>query len=289
MTSRQTRWHYLIPESLAPDTWVREPHILTMLNKFESERKLALDAGAGTGFFTRILNDMGYFTVALDIISTNVSSIKQNVPSSAPIRADVCALPFKPGTFDVVLCTEVLDHVKGHGKALKELHRVLDDGTLILSVANSNYNPSRIEKFVMEIYEKLTLFVYAYSMEHEELHRCAYTYEDLIREITNVGFNVNQVITIGKTFGMLTNKLFMIVERIDRILRYKVKATPHLADHRKRVSKRKLGKNLIKLYGRKILPLIRKMLEIDIKMKKAGYSLLVCASKVHVPELMSAA
>jgi SAM-dependent methyltransferase len=49
--------------------------------------------------------------------------------------ANVLALPFKSGSFDVVACTEVLEHVENPRQALSEMRRVLKrGGKLLLSV-----------------------------------------------------------------------------------------------------------------------------------------------------------
>ena len=48
----------------------------------------------------------------------------------ADIKADLCALPFKDNSYDVVFCNHVLEHVENDAKALKELHRVLKPGGL---------------------------------------------------------------------------------------------------------------------------------------------------------------
>lgn len=49
--------------------------------------------------------------------------------------ADIMALPFAPGSFDIVVCSEVLEHVRDDRKALLEIRRVLrPGGNLIVSV-----------------------------------------------------------------------------------------------------------------------------------------------------------
>lgn len=46
--------------------------------------------------------------------------------------------PFDDGTFDTVVCSEVLEHVKNPGFILEEMTRVVKpDGSLILSIPNS--------------------------------------------------------------------------------------------------------------------------------------------------------
>ena len=43
----------------------------------------------------------------------------------ADIKADICDLPFKDESFDVVFCNHVLEHIPDDAKALSELFRVL--------------------------------------------------------------------------------------------------------------------------------------------------------------------
>lgn len=51
------------------------------------------------------------------------------------IQADVTSLPFKDGSFDKVICSEVLEHVPQDQEGIKELVRVLSDkGTIGVSV-----------------------------------------------------------------------------------------------------------------------------------------------------------
>lgn len=48
--------------------------------------------------------------------------------TQAMVAADITDLPFADGTFDVVLCSHVLEHVPGEQAALRELRRVLAPG-----------------------------------------------------------------------------------------------------------------------------------------------------------------
>ena len=54
------------------------------------------------------------------------------------VRANLEALPFPDGHFDVVLCTQAIEHVLDVPRALGELRRVLQPGgTLVISTDNS--------------------------------------------------------------------------------------------------------------------------------------------------------
>ena len=41
------------------------------------------------------------------------------------MKADICALPFKDNSFDIILCNHVLEHIPNDRKAISELYRVL--------------------------------------------------------------------------------------------------------------------------------------------------------------------
>ncbi|NRB82493.1 MAG: class I SAM-dependent methyltransferase [Winogradskyella sp.] len=43
----------------------------------------------------------------------------------ADVKADICNLPFKDNSYDVILCNHVLEHIPDDTKAMQELYRVL--------------------------------------------------------------------------------------------------------------------------------------------------------------------
>lgn len=57
--------------------------------------------------------------------------------------ADTRNLPFADGCFDLVICSEVLEHVPDHGSAVREIVRVLKTGG-DLAVSVPRYYPERI-------------------------------------------------------------------------------------------------------------------------------------------------
>ncbi|MBT4412763.1 MAG: class I SAM-dependent methyltransferase [Polaribacter sp.] len=46
----------------------------------------------------------------------------------ADVKADICDLPFKDNSFDVVFCNHVLEHITDDKKAMQELFRVMKKG-----------------------------------------------------------------------------------------------------------------------------------------------------------------
>ncbi len=56
------------------------------------------------------------------------------------IKADLCALPWPDFSFDLILCSHVLEHVSDDHLALREIYRVLKPGGLLLIQAPVSYN-----------------------------------------------------------------------------------------------------------------------------------------------------
>ncbi len=46
----------------------------------------------------------------------------------ADVKADICNLPFKNNSYDVILCNHVLEHIPDDTKAMRELYRVMKPG-----------------------------------------------------------------------------------------------------------------------------------------------------------------
>ena len=81
---------------------------LELLNLPE-QNSLILDLGSGVGFVGMYLNEVGYKTVAIDIISEFLRYY--DIKELNPIIADMCILPFKPETFDAIVSVSALQWV----------------------------------------------------------------------------------------------------------------------------------------------------------------------------------
>jgi SAM-dependent methyltransferase len=87
-----------------------------------------LDVGSGTGSNLRMLRDLGF----VDVIGLDSSEEAIRFCSEkglGPVRrGDICAMPFASDSFDLVLATDVIEHVEDDGLALQEIARVLRPG-----------------------------------------------------------------------------------------------------------------------------------------------------------------
>jgi SAM-dependent methyltransferase len=134
----------------------------------------ALDAGCGVGYGTRMLAAGGATeAVGIDIGEAVVEAARgQGGEEAAFVQGDVHDLPFDDGTFGLVVCFEVIEHVEGRDDVIGELVRVLaDDGLLVLSSPNRGaYVPGNPHHVFEYTPEELRAAVAAY-LPHVDLRR----------------------------------------------------------------------------------------------------------------------
>lgn len=114
------------------------PHVHTWLTNALRDRSVILDAGAGSGYWSRHIArvERRRLVVAMDFSRAYVTRTKEFVPEGlgvAVVQGDVTAAPFPPASFDAILCSGVLDTMPDPVPALSELCRLLRrDGRLLL-------------------------------------------------------------------------------------------------------------------------------------------------------------
>jgi len=90
-----------------------------------------IDVGCAEGYYVGLASRIrsGLDCVGVDISCAYIKKAKLRNPSADFVLCDAEFLPFKKGSFDLVLCSEVLEHVPDYSKALKEL---LDLGNMFV-------------------------------------------------------------------------------------------------------------------------------------------------------------
>jgi 2-polyprenyl-3-methyl-5-hydroxy-6-metoxy-1,4-benzoquinol methylase len=116
----------------------RRDWIVSAIRKAASEQHgSALEIGPGSGIYLPILGELYGDVVATDVEESFLSNSKLLAEPYAHMkffRDDISQSNLPDGYFDLVLCSEVIEHLADAGAALKHIHRILKPGgTLILS------------------------------------------------------------------------------------------------------------------------------------------------------------
>lgn len=79
-----------------------------------------------------MLRDLGFERVTGLDISEDAIAFCQEKGLGLVERGDICSMPFADESFDLVLATDVIEHVEDDGRALREIARVLKPGGVVL-------------------------------------------------------------------------------------------------------------------------------------------------------------
>lgn len=114
------------PDFVGPRHDLREQLLLKFFLSATPGRNV-LNAGAGQGSFSRLLENSGFDVVSADVSPAACDVLARRIRGSV-VRADVTALPFADESFDAVVLGEVVEHVVDDVSALEETRRVLRPG-----------------------------------------------------------------------------------------------------------------------------------------------------------------
>ena len=99
-----------------------------------TEASLVLDAGCGEGFVTDYLarQDPDLRLTGVDLSEDAIAYAKEHFGDRATFRTgSIYKLPFSDNSFDVIVCSEVLEHLDEPVRAIEEMKRVARSHVLI--------------------------------------------------------------------------------------------------------------------------------------------------------------
>lgn len=120
--------------------------VLDLLRLLRGEK--VLDAGSGTGIFTREFLLRGADVVGLDISWAMLRwAKKKNEPLSHPgVAADMTLLPFADGLFDKSVSVTALEFIEDEKRAVAELFRVTKPGGIVVVATLNSLSPWAVRR-----------------------------------------------------------------------------------------------------------------------------------------------
>jgi 2-polyprenyl-3-methyl-5-hydroxy-6-metoxy-1,4-benzoquinol methylase/uncharacterized protein YbaR (Trm112 family) len=153
--------------------WVTWKHIEKLLKP----ASIVLDIGCGTGLITRNFARKQQKAIALDLNRWALSRMG-NLPFITQIQCDVEVLPIKDESVDLVVATEMVEHLEQPEKTASEIFRVCKKGGKVVGTV-----PSTSDIWKMRRHLSLS------CAGNEPFHR-NYTKQEITDLLSSAGFKV---------------------------------------------------------------------------------------------------
>jgi len=157
-------------------------------------------------------------SVGIDISGVIVRKASKRFPHNPLLKADVCRLPFKKGSFELIVSTSTLDHlpIKNLPIAIKEFFRILKPGRCLVLTLDSKHNP--LHRLASAMRSKYGLFHIerCYSVQEIStlLKECRFHVTDS-KPIYHIPPGVNFLAKLlHRIFGPLANKPIQYITEI---------------------------------------------------------------------------
>lgn len=109
--------------------------IIELVKTFSTEESKIIDIGCGDGTF---LNELKGKLFGVDISQNSCVEAERILGVNATIvNADARQIPLQSSSFDIIICSEVLEHIPHAEKAVSEIMRIAKPGAkIIVSIPN---------------------------------------------------------------------------------------------------------------------------------------------------------
>lgn len=175
--------YYSKKTSLYRPSKSRELKILDLLPLSLNGLKV-IDIGCGDGAFGKILKSRGAFIIGVDISAKAIKSASNIFDKTILIDLNNKKTNLRRGSVDIVVASEVIEHLYNPDNLLRESRRILKiGGFLILSTPNVMYWGNRIKFLNGE-------FRYTKSGVFDESHLHFYTHSTLGEVLDKNGFKI---------------------------------------------------------------------------------------------------
>jgi ubiquinone/menaquinone biosynthesis C-methylase UbiE len=135
------------PEACSTDVrrTLRNMEILSALNDCHAG-DIIVDIGCGVGDLSRIL-PISLKRIGIDLSLPALRYANRDCRTDAMfVNASVYELPLQDESVDIIICLEVLEHLREDNKALEEIRRILrPGGRLIISLPGEFYFPQYLD------------------------------------------------------------------------------------------------------------------------------------------------
>lgn len=151
-----------VPASSGADRAYRQAEMLADVLADVKRPATILDIGCGDGFATGVAaqRNPGHRFAGLDWSAISLTAARRRGIAALRAGLDAPRLPIRPGSVDVVVMSEVIEHLVDTDSAIEAAHRVLKPGgSLLLSTPNlaAWYNRGLLAVGIQPVFSEVSL------------------------------------------------------------------------------------------------------------------------------------
>ena len=174
----------------------RRDWIINAIHTVGNQRQRALEVGPGSGIYVPVLAQLYDEVVALDIEQAylnHVNHLTRTTKNLAIKIDDITCSSLPSASFDLILCTEVVEHLPDSSSALREMRRLLrPNGVLILSTPQ-RYSPLEVTAKIAFLPGIINLVRLIYQEPILETgHINLMTAHQMVQQLKHAGFHIQQ-------------------------------------------------------------------------------------------------
>lgn len=208
----------------------RRAVVKTALEKWgERANGIALEVGPGSGVYLPTLTRVAREVTASDIEDKYLSELRRFAKSHTNLRLkrdDITRSSISSESFDLILCSEVIEHIPDSQSALKEMYRLLRPGGLLLLTTPSRYSP-------LEVFGRIAFLPgvidVVRNIYREPIlptgHVNLLTEKGVRTQLARAGFTVESVYKTGAYVPLLAETLGDRAVRLERRIESAVRGT----------------------------------------------------------------
>ena len=184
------------------------------------ERASILDYGCGSGDITFPMLQAGHSVLGVDIARGMIGKAIERAeqagfaPRASYFHLDDISLSAMPSaTFDVVVCSSVLEYVDDDRSLLKMFYGLLrDGGSLLVSVPDKSSLYCKLDKWLHANKRFLPRFIPVEKLGYLDIQKRQYDVKQFIREIEASGFELT-----AKKHNTITLQRGVVMEKLSNI------------------------------------------------------------------------
>ncbi len=151
----------------------------------------ALEVGPGSGVYLPVLEESFSQVVATDVELAHLSDLGPRFPSVDLVWDDITSSGLEPGSYDLILCSEVVEHIADSAIAIRGMFELLRPGGILVLSTPQRFSPLELASkvaFLPGIVEIVRFFYREPVLKQGHINlmsRC-----EVRRQLENAGFRI---------------------------------------------------------------------------------------------------